>query len=102
VAQPGSCRGTELVARRNLKGKLHFHPPDKTSILGIPLIILIFLINLKQKQKMAETKEVSDEELTRRFELEDMVEKQHSRCETTVRDVLIQGAATNYWKSCDF
>jgi hypothetical protein len=39
-----------------------------------------------------EAKEVSDEELNQRLVVEEMRERQHSQCETTIRDILIKGA----------
>jgi hypothetical protein len=38
-----------------------------------------------------EAKELSDEELGKRLAVDEEREKQHSRCETTVRDILIKG-----------
>lgn len=38
-----------------------------------------------------EVKEVSDEELNQRLAVEEMRERQHSQCETTIRDILIKG-----------
>jgi hypothetical protein len=39
-----------------------------------------------------EAKEVSDEELNQRLVVEEMRERQHNQCETTIRDILIKGA----------
>ncbi len=35
---------------------------------------------------------MSDEELNQRLMVEEMRERQHNQCETTIRDILIKGA----------